>query len=310
MSSTSGTESSSNPVSPLTPDTPTPMSHTNQHGKISFKDLKKQLKEIDKLKREHFDIKSWVSEIRLWIKYQGITDKETIFNACILTSTGEPREVIQDLVEEESDTEDEDHEIQYPSLEQIINKLETFYGTKEDQNLLIRELRALKIKKNEKVKDFNIRYRSLFLKLDKKKRKQISVLDYAESLANNREAWKRVSLKDDIDLEKAFTIAEKVDRLTTRMNSENFDNPYFSNSHLKFKSSNKNHFNHKDHHVGNKKFKKDVDMDDLTKRMKKLTISVCFFCGEEGHYLKICPKLKSKIDANRKKYLEEKHLNH
>ena len=36
----------------------------------------------------------------------------------------------------------------------LIEKLETFYGVKEDQNTLLRELRALRIKKNEKVKRF------------------------------------------------------------------------------------------------------------------------------------------------------------
>jgi len=48
--------------------------------------------------------------------------------------------------------------------------------------------------------------------LDIKRRKRISVLDYADSLQNNKEAWKRVFLKVNISLSKAFEIAERVDR--------------------------------------------------------------------------------------------------
>jgi hypothetical protein len=64
---------------------------------------------------------------------------------------------------------------------------------------------ALRIGRNEKVKEFSKRYCSLYLKLNKKKKKaQASVLNYAVSFQNNRETWKSVSLKDDISLEKTF----------------------------------------------------------------------------------------------------------
>ena len=71
--------------------------------------------------------------------------------------------------DDDDDDNDNEEDNLYPSLDEIINELETFYGKKEDQKVLLKELRSLKIKKYEKVKDFNIRYRSLYLKLDKKK---------------------------------------------------------------------------------------------------------------------------------------------
>jgi len=52
-----------------------------------------------------------------------------------------------------------------------------------------------------------------YLKLNKKK---INVLDYADSLKKNLEAWKKVSHKDDISQIRAFIIAKKVDRLTIK----------------------------------------------------------------------------------------------
>jgi len=47
----------------------------------------------------------------------------------------------------------------------------------EDQDELVKKLSALKISRNEKVKEFNVKYKTLYLKLDKKRKRQVSVLD-------------------------------------------------------------------------------------------------------------------------------------
>jgi hypothetical protein len=71
----------------------------------------------------------------------------------MLTSVGEFREVIQELHsgntdsdveyyeddEDDSSSSDNDSADSYPSFKKIIDALETFYGTKEDQNVLLRE---------------------------------------------------------------------------------------------------------------------------------------------------------------------------
>jgi len=235
-----------------TPSIPAPI-NTIPGPHFSFRELKKELKDIEKLTKKNLDIKSWASELKLWIRHQHVTDPETIFTACILTSSGETREIIQELEDgltfnndECSDSEDEDNHNeqsnnQLPSLDEIVNYFTKFYGKKEDQNMLFRELRSMKIRKNEKVKDFNIRYRLLYHKLDKKRRKRISVLDYADSLVNNKEAWKRVSLKDHLSLNKAFEVAEKVDRLIPKTYSDQYEftQPSFSHHHkMKFKRKN------------------------------------------------------------------------
>jgi len=303
------------PSSSSSPSIPSPLAINNNNHRINFRELKKELKDVEKLGKDNLDIKSWASELKLWIKYQNVVDPETIFTACILTSVGEPREVIQELEidKDSSDTEDDEdyHPVdnnEFPSLDQIVRALETFYGIKEDQNVLLRELRALKIKKNEKVKDFNIRYRTLYHKLDKKRRRKISVLDYADSLQENHEAWKRVSLKDDISLNKAFTIAEKVDRLIAKSSIETNENNYSFNKRSTFGKSN---FKREPIMEPRKteKTKKENDVDDLTKRMKKLTINTCFFCNEKGHYQNECPKLKAILIENRNQYYENQRLN-
>jgi len=68
-----------------------------------------------------------------------------------------------DTSDEDSDSSDgsiesEDIEEEYLSLKQVVEALETFYGLKEDQGMLIFKVRSSLIKKNEKIKDFNLRY--------------------------------------------------------------------------------------------------------------------------------------------------------
>ena len=101
----------------------------------------------------------------------------------------------------------------YPSLNRIVKAVEDFYSIREDQNNLLRELRALRIKRNKRINDFNIKFKTLYLKLNKKKRIQIGVLDHTYSIENNVEAWKHLTLFDEFLLSKAFKIAEKADRL-------------------------------------------------------------------------------------------------
>jgi len=90
-----------------------------------------------------------------------------------------------------------------------------------------------------------------------------------------------------MSLNKAFTIAEKVDRLIPKTSNDSYDNSYI---HQNKPSYSKNDFK-KRSYVDLKKNGKDSAVEELTKRMKNLTINTCFFCVEEGHIQKECPKL-------------------
>ena len=107
---------------------------------INFKELKKELKDIEKLNKEHLDIKSWASELQLWIDLEEVTDPQKIYVACVLTSIGETRQVIQELKlnreEQEEENEDDDDEGSasgsdtsnpYPTFIEIVDALESFY---------------------------------------------------------------------------------------------------------------------------------------------------------------------------------------
>ncbi|KAL6617749.1 hypothetical protein U3516DRAFT_865566, partial [Neocallimastix sp. 'constans'] len=263
---------------------------------IHFRELKKELKDIEKLSKDNLDIKTWCSDLELWVELGEVTDERKIFLACVLTSTGEPRQIIQELgnqintndssidndEEDSSSGSESSSEKYYPSLQEITNALEEFYGTKEDQNNLLRELRSLKIKRNER------------------RKRHVSVLDYVDALENNQEAWKPVALDDDLTLSKAYQIAEKVDRLQNRHNftsNNSFSNNY-SRSNLR--SSNTNNYNNQKSFdkLRIERSKEGKEMEDLTRKMKNLTIKVCYFCKEQGHFQSNCPKLR-KIMTNK-----------
>jgi len=301
---------------------------------IHFRELKKELKDIEKLSKDNLDIKTWCSDLELWVELGEVTDERKIFLACVLTSTGEPRQIIQELgnqintndssidndEEDSSSGSESSSEKYYPSLQEITNALEEFYGTKEDQNNLLRELRSLKIKRNERVKDFNVKFKTLYLKLDKKRKRHVSVLDYVDALENNQEAWKRVALEDDLTLSKAYQIAEKVDRLQNRSTQgstqprQNFTtNNSFSNNYSRsnLRSSNTNNYNNQKSFdkLRIERSKEGKEMEDLTRKMKNLTIKACYFCKEQGHFQSNCPKLRKIIQKNREELIQDDHLN-
>jgi len=47
----------------------------SKESTLSFKELKIELRDIVKLSKDNLDFKSWATELKLWIKIQGITDQ-------------------------------------------------------------------------------------------------------------------------------------------------------------------------------------------------------------------------------------------
>jgi len=163
----------------------------------------------------------------------------------------------------------------------------------------------------KKIKDFNIKYKTLYLKLNKKKRSQISVLDYTDSIENNIEAWKRLTLFDGIPLSKAFKIAEKADRLnymgSNQRRHSSIPSPSANtsfNNKINFHPPKKNKLEQK----VNIKPNEDNDIEELTRKMRNLTINACYFSKEPGHYQNNCPKLRAIVDKNRKEIKNNKRL--
>jgi len=91
------------------------------------------------------------------------------------------------------------------------------------------------------------------------------VLYYITSIESNYEAWKRVTMKDDITLTQAYKIAEKVDRLRSRANN-NFKTDNLSKPSNPFRISTSNQANIKTYN----KNKEDAEITDLTKKYEEL----------------------------------------
>ena len=168
----------------------------------------------------------------------------------------------------------------------------------------------MRIKRNEKIKDFNIRYRTLYIKLDKKRRKRIGVLDYIDSIQNNYEVWKKLSLKDDISMDKAFKIAEKVDRLSVKYNNINtYNNSQHNqnNTTSRFYPKRRNE-TFQTSQPNNEPKLQDI-IEESTQKMRNLSVKTCFFCKEEGHYSYYCPQLNKIMEKNKKEIYSKKSLN-
>jgi len=54
---------------------------------------------------------------------------------------------------------------------------------------------------------------------------------------------------------------------------------------------------------------KDSEIEDLTRKMKHLSVKVCFFCTEKGHIQTNCPKLQEILKNNRNELFKQNHLN-
>jgi len=206
---------------------------------------------------------------------------------CLLTSSGEVQRVIEYLGKENVDDDNK-----FPSLEKIISILEKLYDVEKDQNLLLEELCAMRIKRNKKIRNFNVRYRTLYSKLDKKRRKRIGVLGYIDSIQNNYEAWKKLSLKDDISMDRAFKIAEKVDRLYVKNNNictYNISNSQHNqnNTTSRFYPKRRNE-TFQITQINNKPKSQD-SIEKLIQKMRNLSIKTCFFFKEKGHCSNYCP---------------------
>ncbi|ORX78805.1 hypothetical protein BCR32DRAFT_281937 [Anaeromyces robustus] len=180
----------------------------------------------------------------------------------------------EDISHERSEEDEEDKPDEYyPSFEKIVLSVKQLYGIFEDQTTLLKRIRTLRIRRNE----------SELMQLDKRKRRLISVLDYVDSLQPNYEAWKRVSLQsDELSLERAYLVAEKVDILKrNNVSSQKLD------------PNNQRHL-------------------ERTQKEENLNNNItCFYCKKKGHYQAACPTLNELIKKNREEIFTQKdHLNY
>ena len=97
-----------------------------------------------------------------------------------------------------------------------------------------------------------------------------------------------------------------MDRLDNRSRYENYE-IYTYNSQNRY-IKNYPSQSRKNESTEQQKDKKN-EMEDLTKKMKNLSIHTCYFCLEKGHNQYNCPKFQEIISHNRQEIYHKKPLN-
>ena len=124
----------------------------------------------------------------------------------------------------------------------------------------------------------------MYTKYDKKRRKCIGVLNYIDSIQNNYQAWKKLSLKDDINIDKTFKIAKKVNRLSVKNNNistYNINNSQNNqnNTTSRFYPKRRNDTFHTSQ--TNNKPKPQDSVEELTLKMRNLSIKIASYVKKE-----------------------------
>jgi len=114
-------------------------------------------------------------------------------------------------------------------------------------------------------------------------------------------------------MDKTFKTAEKVDRLSVKNNN-------VSNSNINNLQHNQNNTTSRFYPKRrnetfqttqmNNKPKPQDSIEDLTQKMRNLSIKTCFFCKEKGHYSNYCPQLNKIMEENKKEIYSKNSLNY
>ena len=94
----------------------------------------------------------------------------------------------------------------YPGESQIIMVQNYCDGNNVNQQVLKDEILSLNIKFGETVKDYNLRYKKLFNKLNRAARESIQISDYVRTLKSKRKVWEGLVVKEFVNLE-AYKLA-------------------------------------------------------------------------------------------------------
>ena len=168
---------------------------------------------LPRLGSQDRDIESWTEEFKRVMELSDISEEKKIFAWAKECVQGRLKGVIDDLKEEE------DGIIKYPSVDEIKESIEKYLNITPQEKCF--NLKALRIRRGESIKDFNWRYNNYYKNLKQDFKQFITINDYADSIASRPFIRTHVITAKPEDIEKALEIAELAETAIETPNRNN-----------------------------------------------------------------------------------------
>jgi len=201
------------------------------------------------------DIESWADEFTRIMELSDINEPKKVFAWAKENVPGRLKGILEDLVT----NDDEEYMNIYPDVAAIKNAIEIVLEITPQEKCS--NLKALKIKNGESIKDFNWRYNKLYKSLTPEGQAFITFKDYTNSIMSRAYARKEVITSQPQNLNSAFRIAELAEtasEVPTRnrnvvMLTSNFgiNNSIFSNRYKRYNNGFNNNFNNYNNYNNN-----------------------------------------------------------
>lgn len=286
---------------------------TQRENRMSFIEVKKAIKGFPILGKENITVKEWANTLEYFFSSEEWTSEKNIFEACLLTTTGEPYSIVSQLKKE---LEDKEGNLKYPSFKDIKGALLIQMNEETDPDELYEKIRNYRIRDKESVKDFNRRFMRVYRELPKQLQQHVDAFVYSDAIKSHFEPWKEVVKKrKSCSLMEAMKIAEEEDKYEKLNKRNSGSSKMYKDISTKGVSSipSSSVLNETKRALPPKELDlpRDDTIDNLTEKFSKMRIHVCYRCGQKGHHARFCTNEIS--DHNVKllqKMNDQGHLNH
>ncbi|ORX41864.1 hypothetical protein BCR36DRAFT_309628, partial [Piromyces finnis] len=167
-------------------------------------DASKLQRAIPQLNEYGKDVDSWMEEFSRIMEIYDITEPRRIFIWAKEAVDCDIKEVLNSLVKRRN------NEMHYPKFKEIQVAIEEYLEITPNEKCS--NLKLLKIRDNETIKNFNYRYLKLYYHLDHDYMRLISVEDYLNAIKTRVYPHSQVIISECETLTEAFKVAERAEK--------------------------------------------------------------------------------------------------
>jgi len=168
---------------------------------------------IPRLGNHDRDIESWAEEFQRIMELANIEEPKRIFAWAKECVQGRLKGILEDLKTIDGD------DVTYPNINEMKTAIEDYLEVTQQEKCF--NLKALKIRRNETIRDFNWRYNNLHNSLNPESQEFITIKDYCNSISSRPFARTQVITAQPDTLEEALQIAELAENATEAPNIPN-----------------------------------------------------------------------------------------